>query len=121
MIDGQTQNRWRAFDLAQVPGVACPCGTSHRSPLGVDDSGASLHLVEISLNARLHYHKRLTETYYVLECEPGAKFELDGQQIDAKPGMCVLIPPGVRHRAVGRMKILNFVVPSFDPDDEWFD
>ena len=33
----------------------------------------------------------------------------------------VLIPPGVRHRAVGRMTILNVVVPPFDPADEWFD
>jgi hypothetical protein len=33
----------------------------------------------------------------------------------------VLIPPGVRHRAVGRMTILNMVVPPFDPADEWFD
>jgi hypothetical protein len=33
----------------------------------------------------------------------------------------VLIPPGVRHRAVGRMTILNVVVPPFDPGDEWFD
>ena len=30
-------------------------------------------------------------------------------------------PPGVRHRAVGRMTILNVVVPPFDPADEWFD
>jgi hypothetical protein len=27
----------------------------------------------------------------------------------------------VRHRAVGRMTILNVVVPPFDPADEWFD
>ena len=38
-----------------------------------------------------------------------------------KPGVAILIPPGVRHRAVGRMTILNVVVPPFDPADEWFD
>ena len=37
------------------------------------------------------------------------------------PGSAVLIPPGVRHRAVGKMRILNVVVPPFDPADEWFD
>ena len=26
-----------------------------------------------------------------------------------------------RHRAVGRMRVLNVVVPAFDPADEWFD
>jgi hypothetical protein len=36
----------------------------------------------------------------------------------------VLIRPGTRHRAlmgVNPMKILNIVIPRFDPDDEWFD
>jgi len=35
--------------------------------------------------------------------------------------MAVLIRPGTRHRAVGRMKILNVVIPPFDKADEWFD
>jgi len=47
--------------------------------------------------------------------------ELDDDTIDVKAGMCVMIPPGVRHRAVGNMKILNIVYPKFDPEDEWFD
>jgi hypothetical protein len=33
----------------------------------------------------------------------------------------VLIPPKVRHRAAGRMTILNVVVPRFDPADERLD
>jgi hypothetical protein len=37
------------------------------------------------------------------------------------PGGAVLIPPRVRHRAMGRMTILDIVVPPFDPADEWFD
>jgi hypothetical protein len=45
--------------------------------------------------------------------------ELDVDPVAVGPG--VLIPPGVRHRAVGRMTILNIVVPPFDPADEWFD
>ena len=39
----------------------------------------------------------------------------------ATPGMCVMIPPGVRHRAIGEMKVLIVVLPKFDPVDEWFD
>jgi hypothetical protein len=35
--------------------------------------------------------------------------------------MCVLIRPGVRHRAIGRMQVLIVVYPKFDPHDEWFD
>jgi hypothetical protein len=37
------------------------------------------------------------------------------------PRGAVLITPGVRHRAVGRMTIPNILVPPFDPADEWFD
>ena len=47
--------------------------------------------------------------------------KLDGERMALGPGGAVLIPPGVRHRAVGRMTILNVVVPPFDPADEWFD
>jgi hypothetical protein len=31
------------------------------------------------------------------------------------------IPPGVRHRAAGRMTILDVVVSPFDAADDWFD
>jgi mannose-6-phosphate isomerase-like protein (cupin superfamily) len=43
---------------------------------------------------------------------------LDGKIIPIKPGMCILIRPGVRHRAIGRMTVLIIVFPKFDPDDE---
>jgi hypothetical protein len=33
----------------------------------------------------------------------------------------VKIHPGCRHRAVGQLKVLNIVLPVFDPEDEWFD
>jgi hypothetical protein len=44
-----------------------------------------------------------------------------GERMAVEPGGAVLIPPEVRHRAMGRMAILNIVVPPFDPADEWFD
>ena len=79
----------------------------------------SVHLTEISVDARTHYHKRLTETYIVLE---GQGFlELDGERVALQPLTAVTIRPGCRHRAVGNLKILNLVVPPFDPEDEWFD
>ena len=80
---------------------------------------ATTHLVEISEDARTHYHKRLTETYVILEGE--GFLELDGERVPVKPLSTIMIRPGCRHRAVGKMKVLNFVVPAFDPEDEWFD
>ena len=108
-------------DFAQLSGVACPCGTARRAFAEVADFPGTVHVTEISTDARLHYHRRLTETYFFLECGPDAKMQLDGELIAVKPGMCVMIRPGTRHRAVGRMKVLILVLPKFDPEDEWFD
>lgn len=108
-------------DLDGIPPLRCPCGWARRAFADVPGAPLSVHRVEIEHDARTHYHRNQTETYYVLECEPGAGVELDGEVVPVRPGVAVLIPPGVRHRAVGRMTILNVVVPAFDPADEWFD
>jgi len=113
--------RFEVVDFAELPGVACPCGTARRAFAEVEDFPGTVHVTEISEDARLHYHRRLTETYYFLECEADAKLQLDEEILDVKPGMCVMIRPGVRHRAIGRMKVLILVLPKFDPADEWFD
>lgn len=113
--------RATVLDLAEVQPIRCPCGWAKRAFGDVPGAPASLHRVEIAEDARAHYHREHAETYYVLECSEGAAIELDGERVPVRPGMAVLIPPGVRHRAVGRMTILNFVVPPFDPADEWFD
>ncbi|HVX15671.1 MAG TPA: cupin domain-containing protein [Pirellulales bacterium] len=113
--------KWELVDFDDVPGVACPCGTARRAFADVADFPATVHRTEISADAQTHYHLRLTETYYFLECEPGAAMELDGLSVSVRPGMAVVIRPGVRHRAVGRMQVLIFVLPKFDPEDEWFD
>jgi len=57
----------------------------------------------------------------VLECGPEAEMELDGERVPLVPGRAVRIPPGVRHRAIGEMKVLVIVSPKFDASDEWFD
>jgi quercetin dioxygenase-like cupin family protein len=108
-------------DLAALAAVKCPCGLARRAFGDVPGAPASLHLVEISEDARAHYHREHTEVYYVLDCGEGAAVEVDGERVAVRPGAAVMIPPGVRHRAVGRMTILNFVVPPFDPADEWFE
>ena len=109
-------------DLTKIAGVPCPCGTSRRAFMRSDNQLMSVHLVDISMDSKAHYHKRQTETYYFLEGE--GQMELEGKLYPVKPGMSVMIRPGTRHRAVvGKtpMKILNIVVPPFDEADEWFD
>jgi mannose-6-phosphate isomerase-like protein (cupin superfamily) len=102
-------------DLAPTP---CPCGQARRA-FAEPGNAASVHLVDISIDARTHYHKRMTEIYLVLEGE--GHLELDGRLVPVKPMTAVYIRPGCRHRAVGKLKIINIPVPAFDPKDEWFD
>jgi mannose-6-phosphate isomerase-like protein (cupin superfamily) len=121
MNQSTTTAGWEIVDFASIPAVPCPCGASRRAFADVGDYPLTMHVVDICAEAQLHYHKRLTEAYYFLECGTDAKMQLDQEIIPVRAGMCIVIRPGVRHRAIGRMKVLNIVTPKFDPDDEWFD
>ena len=112
---------YEIVDFADVPGTPCPCGVARRAFVDVDDFPATIHVTQISTDAQVHYHKRLSETYFFLECDEDARMQLDDELIAVRPGMSILIRPGTRHRAVGRMKVLIVVLPKFDPHDEWFD
>lgn len=112
-------NRFQISRVADLPGVECPCGETRRAFVDDPDRVASLHVVEISVDARTHYHKRLTEIYYILDGQ--GEMELDGERYPVRAGDAILIKPGCRHRAIGRLRVLNVPVPAFDPTDEWFD
>lgn len=112
---------YRVIDFDQIPAVACPCGTARRALEDEPQVPLTIHRTEISADARRHYHRGLTEIYYILECGPDAYMELDHERVALRAGVCVLIPPEVRHRAVGPMTVLIVVAPKFDPSDEWFD
>ena len=118
MSDAKTR-KYSVVNLDEVTPVPCPCGMSRRAFTDDPDKIASLHVVDISIDAKTHYHKKLTEIYYILE--GAGQMELDGELVDVGPGSTVLIKPGCRHRAIGKMRILNVPVPAFDPEDEWFD
>jgi mannose-6-phosphate isomerase-like protein (cupin superfamily) len=114
-------SRYEVVDFSQLPPVACPCGTARRAWQDTPDFPATIHVTDIQQDAQLHYHRRLTETYYVLECAADASLQLDDEVVPVRPGMGVLIRPGTRHRAIGRMRVLIVVLPKFDPADEHFD
>lgn len=105
-------------DFDEIKRTPCPCGQSKRAFVQDGNGVASMHVVEISKESRPHYHKKMTEIYYVLEGV--GHLEIDGDKIPLKPGISVLIPPNSLHRAVGELKILNVPIPAFDPADEWF-
>jgi mannose-6-phosphate isomerase-like protein (cupin superfamily) len=109
--------RYLLADMNQIDGVPCPCGTSRRAFGNDRQKTASFHIVDIKQDSHLHYHKRTTEIYHVLE--GSGVVELDGESVPVKPGSSILIKPGCRHRAVGKLRIINVVIPAFDPADEF--
>jgi len=113
------EKRYILAQLDETDAVDCPCGLSRRAFVQDDNPVATLHVVDIKKDAATHYHKKLTEIYFVLYGE--GFMELDGDKIPVKPMSAILIKPGCRHRAVGNMRILNVPVPAFDPEDEWFE
>jgi len=114
-----TSDRYELVRINEIDPVPCPCGQTRRAFTDDADQIASLHVVDIKQDSKTHYHKKLTEIYYILE--GSGQMELDGELFPVQPGDSILIKPGCRHRALGQLKILNVPIPAFDPDDEWFD
>jgi len=111
--------KYRVAQLTEIKPKRCPCGKTRRAFVSPQNRVATLHLVDIARDSRVHYHRKLTETYLILEGR--GHMELDGDIVPVRPMTTVLIPPGCRHRAVGSMRIIVVAVPAFDPADEWFD
>ena len=118
-MPNQATARYELARPGDLPPVDCPCGQTRRAFVDDPEQVASLHVLDISVDARVHYHKRLTEIYYILEGQ--GHLELDGERHPVQPGDAVLIKPGCRHRAVGKLRVIVVPIPAFDPADEWFD
>lgn len=117
----ETETGPQVIDLAELPGVPCPCGIARRAFADRDEFPGTVHLTQISKEATSHYHKLQTEVYVILDCKPDAAIELDGVRQPVRPNVSILIPPGVRHRAIGEMTVLILCTPNFDSTDEYFD
>ena len=119
MKDTTSTERFQIARPADLSPVTCPCGEARRAFVDDADGVASLHITDICADTRTHYHKRLTEIYYILE--GAGEIELDGERHPIVPGDAILIKPGCRHRAIGKLRALIVPIPAFDPNDEWFD
>ena len=82
-----------------------------------ENVAAWVHTVDID-GAKLHYHKRTTELYYVLEGE--GSLSLDGEAHPISKGSLVHIPPGVVHGAKGRMRVLVVGIPDISDNDVFY-
>jgi len=73
-----------------------------------DGAAAEIHHVEIQ-GAKLHYHEKTDEFYYVIDGE--GTMVLDGDEIELHKGVVVYVPRGVKHKAVGRLTVLTVCIP----------
>src|SRR5262245_23375798 len=87
-------------DHADVQSWAETCGQIRCLIEEKDGAAGEVHYVEIQ-NARLHYHERTDEFYYVVAGR--GTMVLDDEEIELHPGVVVYIPRGVKHKAVGNL------------------
>ena len=95
-------------DPAEVTPWAETCGQIRCLVEDKDGAAAEVHHVEIH-DARLHYHQRTDEFYYVIDGQ-GTMF-LDDDEIELHKGVVVYVPRGVKHKAVGKLTVLTVCIP----------
>jgi mannose-6-phosphate isomerase-like protein (cupin superfamily) len=100
--------RFLRRDPAEVQPWAETCGQIRPLIEEADGAAAEVHHVEIQ-NAKLHYHQRTDEVYYIIEGT--GRMVLDEEEIDLHEGVVVYVPRGVKHKAVGRLTILTVCIP----------
>jgi mannose-6-phosphate isomerase-like protein (cupin superfamily) len=103
--------------IEEVEPVPCPCGSSTR-PITIKDTPLlNFHVTHI-MDSKKHYHKEVTEVYYILE---GSGFmELNDETVPIRPGTVILIEPYTAHRGYGDFKTIVVGVPAARHDDEFF-
>jgi mannose-6-phosphate isomerase-like protein (cupin superfamily) len=95
------------------------CGSSRRAFITPENQAASVHRLDLAAVVEPHYHKEMTEIYYILEGEGAV--ELNGEDVAVRPGSALLIKPGTFHRGKGNMRLLVICTPPFDKSDEYFE
>jgi mannose-6-phosphate isomerase-like protein (cupin superfamily) len=104
-----------ARHLDDVTPVPCPCGSSTRIFTRDDGPIANIHVTHICDSQR-HYHREVTEFYYILEGE--GVLEVGDDEIAVSPGLLVRIDKGTPHKGHGNFKTLVMGVPAWNPEDE---
>jgi mannose-6-phosphate isomerase-like protein (cupin superfamily) len=95
-------------ELSEVPPWTETCGLIRPLIEEEHQAAGEVHHLEIT-DAKLHYHARTDEFYYVLSGQ--GHMQLDDQQIELHEGVCVYVPRGVKHRAWGNLKVLVTCIP----------
>ena len=109
-----TATRCLRRDPAEVKPWAETCGQIRPLIEAADGAAAEVHQVEID-HAKLHYHERTDEIYYVIDGQ--GTMVLDDEEIELHRGIVVYVPRGVRHKAIGKLTVLTVCMPRGVLDD----
>jgi len=95
-------------DVAEVQPWAETCGQIRPLLEEKDGAAAEVHHLQIT-DAKLHFHERTDEIYYVLDGQ--GKMRLDDEEIELHKDVVVYVPRGVKHKAWGHLTVLVVCVP----------
>ena len=101
-------------DPAEIEPWAETCGQIRCLVEEKDGAAGEVHHVRIH-DAKLHYHARTDEFYYIISGH--GKMILDDEEIEVHPGVVVYIPRGIKHKAVGELTVLTVCIPRGVLDD----
>jgi mannose-6-phosphate isomerase-like protein (cupin superfamily) len=104
-----TRTTFLRRDPAEIQPWAETCGQIRCLIEEKDGAAGEVHQVEIQ-DAKLHYHLRTDEFYYVIDGQ--GTMELDDQKIELRQGVVVYVPRGIKHKATGNLKVLVVCVPA---------
>ncbi len=100
--------RFLRRDPRDVEPWAETCGQIRPLVVEADDAAAEIHHVVIS-DAKLHYHERTDEFYYIISGT--GTMILDEEEIELHEGVVVYVPRGVKHKAIGNLTVLTVCIP----------
>jgi mannose-6-phosphate isomerase-like protein (cupin superfamily) len=110
----KTAAKFLRRDPAEVEPWAETCGQIRPLIEEKDGAAGEVHHVEID-DAKLHYHQKTDEFYYVIDGR--GTMILDDDEIELHPGVVVYVPRGVRHKAIGKLTVLTVCIPRGVLDD----
>lgn len=105
--------------LADIPEERGVCGFRRRMVTDEDTEAANVSYLRIN-ESRYHYHKIMTEFYFVVK--GSGTITLDGEKSPIKAGDLIVIPPLVWHTSEGDgLEVLVMGVPPQETTDIYFE
>jgi len=103
-----TQAKYLRRDPAEIKPWAETCGQIRLLIEQKDAAAGEVCEVEIT-DAKLHYHERTDEIYYVLDGT--GRMRVGDEEIELRKDMAVYVPRGMKHKAWGKLKVLVVCIP----------